>query len=179
MAVSARARSLIYSQSQHFTRWCKKLGLFRCPGFWGAGLARLFYWFELSCACGVWLGRNGSPNWPPNLVLGRRDFPIQFPFTDGSFGSNFIDLTKKVISQFVSLNYVRSKSNTSKIRANISRFCRSRSGGFSTRPHFENFGGYTVKSSSTGHSHIYIYIYQYVFNLSSYIYLYVCVYTCM
>ena len=100
MAVSARARSLIYSQSQHFTRWCKKLGLFRCPGFWGAGLARLFYWFELSCACGVWLGRNGSPNWPPNLVLGRRDFPIQFPFTDGSFGSNFIDLTKKWFPNF-------------------------------------------------------------------------------
>ena len=65
---------------------------------------------------------------------------------------------KKMISQLFSLNYVRSKSNTSKIRANISRFCRSRSGGFSTRPHFENFGGYTVKSSSTGHCHIYVYM---------------------
>ena len=41
---------------------------------------------------------------------GGGSLPIQFPFKDGSFESNSIDLTKKWFPIF-SLNYVRSKSN--------------------------------------------------------------------
>ena len=66
---------------------------------------RLVVWFKHSY---VW--EKSSLNWPPNLVLGRCDFPIQFPFTHGSFESNFIDLTK-MFSQCVSLNYVRCNVN--------------------------------------------------------------------
>ena len=102
---------------------------------------------------------------PQTLFWGGVTFPFNFPSQMAHLGQISSIWQKKVISQLFSLNYVRSKFNTSKIRANISRFCRSRSGGFSTRPHFENFGGYTVKSSSTGHSHIFIYISLYIYDI--------------
>ena len=54
MAVSVSPRTLIYSQSQHFTRWCKKLTLFEGAGFLRAGLARFFPilgCFEVGVAC--------------------------------------------------------------------------------------------------------------------------------
>ena len=43
----------------------------------------------------------------PKSCFGEASLPMQFPFTAGSFESNFIDLTKKVISQLSPLNYVR------------------------------------------------------------------------